>query len=175
MEDQARHFQFQSHTSGKKNQASMYLSHRRSELTPSANSPTFGRNLFWINNSWKSTGGFADFPWQREARNTRCFVSLISVSSFANVKGTVAVTFDDFCSVFALCMYFSFLFNFLKHVEMPSVQLVNAVCACVKYIVIVDIWILVRTKIHLSTLTVFIIHIQAAFNSRNCVYLNKYR
>ena len=62
-------------------------------------------------------------------------------------KGTVAVTFDDFLTIFVLYINYSFLFYSLNHVEIPSIQLVNTACICIDCIVIVDKWILVRTKI----------------------------
>ena len=53
------------------------------------------------------------------------------------LKGSVAVTFDDFFNIFVQCINYSFLFYYPKYVETPSIWLVNADC-CVKYIVIVQ-------------------------------------
>ena len=81
------------------------------------------------------------------------------------IKGTVAVTFGDFFQFFCCVYLLQFLFQLPKACWNASAQLVNTVCMCATCIVIVDIWILVRTKIHLSTIALFVIHIQAVLIS----------
>ena len=49
------------------------------------------------------------------------------------IKGTVAVTFDEFFNIFILCINYSFLFYSPKHVETPSIWLVNTACICIQY------------------------------------------
>ena len=82
-----------------------------------------------------------------------------------NVKGTVAVTFDDIFTIFVPYINYCFLFYSLNHVQLPSFQLVNITCTHIDCIVIVDKWISVRTKIHLSTITVHFTHTHTVLTS----------
>ena len=92
-----------------------------------------------------------------------------------NLKAPLAVTFDYFSRIFVLCINYSFWFEYTKHDEIPSFQLINKAYMCTVGIVIIENWIQVRTRIHLSTITMVITHIQAVLSSRILEILAFYR